>query len=86
MSTPPLGPSVKLPRGQRSAVLGGGNACENRHWGLRWGSRWGHVTLCWVGVAHAGGATGAFGGAPYGATKRCTDLGWRMRAPPMGPS
>eukprot|EP00959_Pyramimonas_sp_CCMP1952_P270964 5664794-Pyramimonas_sp.AAC.1 len=26
---------------------------------------------------HAGGATGTFGGAPYGATKRCT--GWVRR-------
>eukprot|EP00959_Pyramimonas_sp_CCMP1952_P304349 6369497-Pyramimonas_sp.AAC.1 len=28
-------------------------------------------------MTHAGGPTGAFGGAPYGATKRCT--GWAKR-------
>eukprot|EP00959_Pyramimonas_sp_CCMP1952_P061226 1279699-Pyramimonas_sp.AAC.1 len=35
---------------------------------------------------HANVATEAFGGAPYGATKRCTELGRRMWTPPLGPS
>eukprot|EP00959_Pyramimonas_sp_CCMP1952_P418853 8774215-Pyramimonas_sp.AAC.1 len=35
---------------------------------------------------YADTATGAFGGAPYGLTKRCTGLGKRMRTPPLGPS
>eukprot|EP00959_Pyramimonas_sp_CCMP1952_P280486 5863022-Pyramimonas_sp.AAC.1 len=30
--------------------------------------------------------TGAFGGAPYGATTRCIMWGRRMRTPPLGPS
>ena len=38
----PLGPSVERPMGARNAVLGGGDACEHPHWGLRWGSLWGH--------------------------------------------
>eukprot|EP00959_Pyramimonas_sp_CCMP1952_P072265 1509282-Pyramimonas_sp.AAC.1 len=55
-----LGPSVELPMGPRSAVLGGGT--------------------------HAGCASGTVGGAPYGAAKRCTGWGSRMRAAPVGPS
>eukprot|EP00959_Pyramimonas_sp_CCMP1952_P216732 4532411-Pyramimonas_sp.AAC.1 len=39
---------------------------------------------------HVGAATGAFGAAPYGATKRVRvrrNAGWnRMRALPLGPS
>eukprot|EP00959_Pyramimonas_sp_CCMP1952_P103381 2162226-Pyramimonas_sp.AAC.1 len=31
-------------------------------------------------------ATGAVGGAPYVTTKRCTGLGKRLQAPPLGPS
>eukprot|EP00959_Pyramimonas_sp_CCMP1952_P168900 3528483-Pyramimonas_sp.AAC.1 len=31
MRTPPLGPSVELPVGSRSPVLGGGGAWEHRH-------------------------------------------------------
>eukprot|EP00959_Pyramimonas_sp_CCMP1952_P270061 5645741-Pyramimonas_sp.AAC.1 len=48
---------------------------------LRWSSLWGHE-VC-EGCAkmgrrrHAGGGTGAFGGAPYGTTKRC--VGWVKR-------
>ena len=42
------------------------------------------VYLVWE--THAGCATGAFGGAPHGATKRCTGCGGRMRAAPLGPS
>eukprot|EP00959_Pyramimonas_sp_CCMP1952_P416232 8720811-Pyramimonas_sp.AAC.1 len=32
--TAPLGPSVEIPTGPRNAVLGGGDACELRHWDL----------------------------------------------------
>eukprot|EP00959_Pyramimonas_sp_CCMP1952_P176440 3687317-Pyramimonas_sp.AAC.1 len=38
MWTPPLGPHVELPMGPRSAVLGGGDRCGHRHWGLKWSS------------------------------------------------
>ena len=96
MRTAPMGPSAELPLGQRNAAPGGGTACEPRHWGIRWSSLWGHETLPWVGEPHARPpltwgdacetATGTFGGAPYGATKRCTGCGGRMRAPPLGPS
>eukprot|EP00959_Pyramimonas_sp_CCMP1952_P332647 6965811-Pyramimonas_sp.AAC.1 len=61
--------------GPRNVVLGGGDACELRHWDLRWSSLWGHETLSWVAEAHAHCAIDAFGGTPYGATKRCP--GWR---------
>ena len=60
--------------GPRSAVLGVADACGHLHWGPRWSSLWGHETC--EGCAemrvelHADPATGAFGGAPYGATKR----------------
>eukprot|EP00959_Pyramimonas_sp_CCMP1952_P363696 7616241-Pyramimonas_sp.AAC.1 len=59
--------------GPGSAVLGGGGACEHRHWGRRWCShmRPRSVVLCvcvwemhWVGETHADTAAGAFGGAP----------------------
>merc|ERR1712091_640988 len=86
MRTPPLGPSVELPMGPRNAVLGGGDACGHPHLGLRWSSLWGHETLSWVGDTHADTPTGAFGGAPYGATKRCPGWGRRMWTPPLGPS
>eukprot|EP00959_Pyramimonas_sp_CCMP1952_P136281 2851626-Pyramimonas_sp.AAC.1 len=43
-------------------------------------------TLHWVGEAHADGAIGAFGGDPYGATKRCSGLGRRKRTVPLVPS
>eukprot|EP00959_Pyramimonas_sp_CCMP1952_P350677 7347085-Pyramimonas_sp.AAC.1 len=46
---------------------------EQPHWGLRWSSPWGHETLSWVGGPHARATTGALGGAPYGATKRCPE-------------
>eukprot|EP00959_Pyramimonas_sp_CCMP1952_P062305 1302545-Pyramimonas_sp.AAC.1 len=39
-------------------------------------------TLHWAKKTHASTATGDFGGAPYGATKRCTGSGKRMRTPP----
>eukprot|EP00959_Pyramimonas_sp_CCMP1952_P030104 631241-Pyramimonas_sp.AAC.1 len=51
MRTAPLGPSVELPLGPRSAVLGGADSWELRHWNLRCRSLWGHETLCWVGGA-----------------------------------
>eukprot|EP00959_Pyramimonas_sp_CCMP1952_P328115 6869410-Pyramimonas_sp.AAC.1 len=54
------------------------NACGQSHLGRRWGSLWGHEALYWVGKmphcvfgTHADGGTGAFGGVPYGATRRC---------------
>eukprot|EP00959_Pyramimonas_sp_CCMP1952_P400086 8382656-Pyramimonas_sp.AAC.1 len=75
MRTAPLRPSVELPIGPRSVILGGGGACEHRHRGLRWNSLWGHETLYWAGEAYANTATGAVGGAPYGATKRCVGRG-----------
>ena len=46
----------------------GGDACGHGRWGLRWRSLWGHET-CEGSVEMMGGA-GAFGGDPYGATKR----------------
>eukprot|EP00959_Pyramimonas_sp_CCMP1952_P242759 5074465-Pyramimonas_sp.AAC.1 len=39
------GPSVELPMGPRSVVLGGGNAWGYRHSGPRWSSLWGHEAL-----------------------------------------
>eukprot|EP00959_Pyramimonas_sp_CCMP1952_P435788 9125625-Pyramimonas_sp.AAC.1 len=86
MQPPPPGPSVERPMGPRSAVLGVGNACGHPHWGLWWSSVWGHETLCWAWETHAAPLIGAFGGAPYGATKRCAVRGGRMRTPPLGPS
>eukprot|EP00959_Pyramimonas_sp_CCMP1952_P004239 89179-Pyramimonas_sp.AAC.1 len=52
-------PIMKLPMGQRNAVLGGGNAvlsgwctkvgvrgaCGRSHWALRWNFPWCHETL-----------------------------------------
>ena len=68
--------------------------CRRSHWGLRWSSLWGHETC--EGCArrgpnhHADAATGAFGGAPYGATERVRGApkwgGGGMRALPLGPS
>eukprot|EP00959_Pyramimonas_sp_CCMP1952_P040266 841872-Pyramimonas_sp.AAC.1 len=60
--------------GPRSTVLAGGDACEICHWGIRWSSLWGHETRYWVARTHANTSTGAFGGAPFAATKRRT--GW----------
>eukprot|EP00959_Pyramimonas_sp_CCMP1952_P153450 3209983-Pyramimonas_sp.AAC.1 len=68
MRAVPLELSVKLPMRPRSAILGGVDACGRCRWGLRWSSLRGHETVDWMGVTHAGGATGAFGEAPYGAT------------------
>eukprot|EP00959_Pyramimonas_sp_CCMP1952_P262905 5497466-Pyramimonas_sp.AAC.1 len=42
MRTEPLGPSVELPMGPRSAVMGGVDACGSRQWSLRWSPQWGH--------------------------------------------
>eukprot|EP00959_Pyramimonas_sp_CCMP1952_P236292 4938252-Pyramimonas_sp.AAC.1 len=58
MRAVPLGPSVELPMGPRSPVLGGWNARSKGRAG------WWRT--------HAGGATGAVGGAPSGATKGFT--------------
>eukprot|EP00959_Pyramimonas_sp_CCMP1952_P330215 6914062-Pyramimonas_sp.AAC.1 len=42
-------------------------------------------SMCWVGEAHVVTATGALGGAPYGATERCAGWGRRMWTLPLGP-
>eukprot|EP00959_Pyramimonas_sp_CCMP1952_P119065 2489437-Pyramimonas_sp.AAC.1 len=55
----------------RNAKLGGADACERHHRGLQWSSAWGYEALHWVERTQANVATGAFGGAPYVATKRC---------------
>ena len=74
--------------------MGAVGACERSHLGLRWSSLWGHETCegvpKWVRWAHANAAIWAFGGAPYGATKRVRGVpkgaGGRMRALQLGPS
>eukprot|EP00959_Pyramimonas_sp_CCMP1952_P009664 201807-Pyramimonas_sp.AAC.1 len=63
MRAVPRRPSVEPPMRQRNAVLGGRNA------GSKGCAGWWRT--------HAGGATGTFGGASHGATKRCT--GWVKR-------
>eukprot|EP00959_Pyramimonas_sp_CCMP1952_P154870 3240213-Pyramimonas_sp.AAC.1 len=54
--------------------MGGGDACGRWHWGVRW-TYWGPNRVKgvpnWVAVTHANARTGAFGGAPYGATNPC---------------
>ena len=60
------------------AEMGAVPPCERSHWGPRWSSLWGHeprercaeMGLRWAGRTHANCATGAFGGAPHGATNR----------------
>ena len=74
--------------------MGGADACEHPHWGLRWSSLWGHEPSEWCAKMgrspHANPATGAFGGAPYGATNRVRGApkwgGAAMRTLPLGPS
>ena len=61
--------------GPRNAVLGARDACEFRHWDLRWSSLWRHEAPYWAQETHASSTTRTFGGAPYGATKRCTGCG-----------
>eukprot|EP00959_Pyramimonas_sp_CCMP1952_P166097 3471473-Pyramimonas_sp.AAC.1 len=61
--------------GPRHSVLGLDGARGLQHWDLRWSSLWGHEALYWVGGTHASGSTGAAGGAPNGATKRCAAWG-----------
>eukprot|EP00959_Pyramimonas_sp_CCMP1952_P031831 667744-Pyramimonas_sp.AAC.1 len=39
--------------------------------------------LSWVASTHAACGTEAFGGAPYGTTKRCLGWHWRMRPVPL---
>eukprot|EP00959_Pyramimonas_sp_CCMP1952_P060282 1259534-Pyramimonas_sp.AAC.1 len=74
--------------GPRTAVLGVRYACGRSHWGLRWsalghetlhwvgetqGGGGGGPRNAVLGARHkCDGSTGTFGGAPYGATKRCT--------------
>eukprot|EP00959_Pyramimonas_sp_CCMP1952_P406591 8521785-Pyramimonas_sp.AAC.1 len=60
MRTATLGPSVEVPLEPRNAVLGGGDACELRHWDLRWSSPWGPEALYWAGDTQGNCATGAF--------------------------
>eukprot|EP00959_Pyramimonas_sp_CCMP1952_P350035 7333980-Pyramimonas_sp.AAC.1 len=55
----------------RSAVSGGVDSCGLCHWSFQWSSLWGHEALPWAVLTRAACATGPFGGAPYGATKRC---------------
>eukprot|EP00959_Pyramimonas_sp_CCMP1952_P336766 7051639-Pyramimonas_sp.AAC.1 len=70
------------------------DACGRWHWGIRWSSLWGHKRVRsvpkWMCVTHAGNGTGAFGGAPYRATKRMRGVPKRvcvtMRAVAMGHS
>eukprot|EP00959_Pyramimonas_sp_CCMP1952_P358400 7504211-Pyramimonas_sp.AAC.1 len=52
------------------------DACDHSHWGLRCSSLWGHATPYWVALTHVVTVTEAFGGDPYGATKRCWGLRW----------
>eukprot|EP00959_Pyramimonas_sp_CCMP1952_P061696 1289150-Pyramimonas_sp.AAC.1 len=54
---------MKLPLGQRSAVLGGGNAVLSGQCGV---SKWASGT-------HSDGPTGRFGGVSYEATTRCNE-------------
>eukprot|EP00959_Pyramimonas_sp_CCMP1952_P066132 1380722-Pyramimonas_sp.AAC.1 len=61
----------------RNAALGGGTARESGRCDLRWSSPWGHEAPPWEREPHANCATGAFGGALYGATKRRP--GWGNR-------
>ena len=69
----------------------GYRGCEYR---LRWGAVWGHDACDgfaeWVVGKHAVAATGAFGGAPYGATQRVMGLptGWwgGLQTKPLGPT
>eukprot|EP00959_Pyramimonas_sp_CCMP1952_P469888 9495731-Pyramimonas_sp.AAC.1 len=58
-----------------SAEINGGGACNLRHWNFRRNSLWGREPRVkgvpkQVAVTHAICATGAFGGAPCGATGR----------------
>ena len=89
MRTPPLEPSVELPMELRSVRgvcrSGPEYAGEARHWSIRWSCPWGRQMG--EGCAemdpstHARRATGAFGGAPYGPTKRVRGVPkWRRRS------
>ena len=71
--------------GPRNAVLCGGDACGHPHWSLRWSSLWGHEKGVLGGRETCDTPTGAFGGTPNGATKRCPGWGRRMRPPHWGP-
>eukprot|EP00959_Pyramimonas_sp_CCMP1952_P231985 4848130-Pyramimonas_sp.AAC.1 len=60
----------EAPYGVSQNCTGRGTACGHRYWGLRWSSLWGHATLQLGGENAADTASGAAGGAPYGATER----------------
>eukprot|EP00959_Pyramimonas_sp_CCMP1952_P334738 7009860-Pyramimonas_sp.AAC.1 len=61
------------------ANVGAAMSCERSQWGLRWSSLWGYETCegctemgaVWC---HASAATGAYGGAFCGATKRVSGV------------
>eukprot|EP00959_Pyramimonas_sp_CCMP1952_P202264 4229504-Pyramimonas_sp.AAC.1 len=72
---------MELPMRPRDAVLGVADACGHPYWGSRWSSLWGHERLYWVWRTHLATPTGAAGGDPNGATKRC---GPQVELP-MGP-
>ena len=96
----PYGATILVRGLLKQNSMRGRDACGHRHLGLRWSSLRGHETregcalLC--GSDAAGGATGAFGGAPYGATKRARGVpkwmagahagtaGWAFGGAPCG--
>ena len=71
--------------GPRNVFLGGWRRMRTAPLDFRLSSLWGHEMLSWMGETHAS-AAGAFGGAPYGATKCCPERGGRTRPPSLGPS
>eukprot|EP00959_Pyramimonas_sp_CCMP1952_P260931 5455676-Pyramimonas_sp.AAC.1 len=77
-----MGSSVELLMGPRSVAMGRAGACERRYWGLRWNSLWGHETIYCMGYP-CGRSYWVFGGAPYGATKRCAGCGKRTWPRPV---
>ena len=91
----PLGRSVELPMRPRNVCAVcrlPGDAWVPCHQNLRWSSGWDRETCegCATWAWHAGLAVGAFGGTPYGATKRVMGLptwAWgRILALPPEPS
>eukprot|EP00959_Pyramimonas_sp_CCMP1952_P260877 5454931-Pyramimonas_sp.AAC.1 len=67
MRTPPLGPSVELFIGPRSAVLGGGTHASTAA-GVLSGTPYGDMKRCAGQETHADTVTEVFSGDPYGAT------------------
>eukprot|EP00959_Pyramimonas_sp_CCMP1952_P086839 1816298-Pyramimonas_sp.AAC.1 len=58
--------------GEGCSDMGGKGAWKMCHWSLRWSSLWDHESCDGCAVmagTHVSCAIGAFGGAPYGATK-----------------